>query len=87
MIDHFKKNKAQNPFNTSIVTGGILGRADGKTTKFEKIFNVAWNEGDLTGHENGVNEKYLFDKNELEKQVNGDMDLLGFYIIKVSCFL
>jgi hypothetical protein len=83
IIDHYKRNKAQNEFNTEVVTGAIYGRIDSKLTKFEKIANIAWNEGSRIGHENGVNEKYLFDKNELEKQVNGDLDLLGFYVVKV----
>lgn len=83
IIDHFKRNKAQNEFNTEVVTGAVYGRTGSKATSFEKIANIAWNEGSGPGHQNGVNEKYLFDKNELEKQVNGDLDLLGFYIVKV----
>ena len=81
MIDHDKKNRVQKPFaSQQFSVGGILGRVDGSSIKFEKNFQVAWSEED-----NGlVNEKFLFEKNELEKQVNGDLDLLGFYLIKVS---
>lgn len=75
IVDHYKRNKVQKLFDSEVVFGGIQGRVTSNTIHFDKCFEVPWK-----GDTNQVEEDFLTTKLELEKQVNPELDLVGFYI-------
>lgn len=81
ILDHFKRNTVQKLFNYPIVLGGVQGRISQGTVVFEKVFEVP-PKLDPTSQAivSPVDEDYLAHKLELEKQVNSDIDLVGFYV-------
>lgn len=75
IIDHFKRNLVQNLSHTQVVSGAIQGRVLSSAIQFEKVFEVPFKPGTTE-----VDEEFLTTKLELEKMVNPELELLGFYI-------
>lgn len=75
ILDHFKRNSVQQLSDEETVVGAVQGRVLASGVSFEKVFEVAIKEdsGD-------VDEEFLGTKLELEKMVNPELDLVGFYI-------
>ena len=81
ILDHFKRNTVQKLFRVPTVVGGVQGRIVHGTVVFEKVFEVPPKINPATEEfVSLVDEDYLSLKLELEKQVNADIDLVGFYV-------
>jgi JAB1/Mov34/MPN/PAD-1 ubiquitin protease len=87
MLDHFKRNMVQKLFDLPIVIGAVQGRIIQGTVVFEKVFEVPPKvDPDTQSVLHLVDEDYLGHKLELEKQVNSDIDLVGFYLCGPELF-
>ena len=75
IIDHFKRHTVQQYDSQSTVVGGVQGRVTGNQVSCEKVFEVAHK-----AETSEPSEDYLDNKLELEKLVNPELDLVGFYI-------
>lgn len=75
IIDHFKRNNVQKLSHTNVVSGAIQGRVLPSSIQFEKVFEVPFRHNSFE-----VDEDFLNTKLELEKMVNPELELVGFYI-------
>jgi hypothetical protein len=75
IIDHFKRNLVQKLSHSHVVSGAIQGRVLPSAIQFEKVFEVPFKENSTD-----VDEEFLNTKLELEKMVNPELELVGFYI-------
>jgi hypothetical protein len=78
ILDHFKRNFVQKLSHSNVVSGVIQGRVLSSAIQFEKAFEVPFKANSTE-----VDEDFLNTKLELEKMVNPELELVGFYITSV----
>lgn len=75
ILDHFKRNSVQHLSNLEFVVGAVQGRVLATGVSFDKVFEVPFKE-----ISSDIDEEFLATKLEMERMVNPELDLVGFYI-------